>query len=308
MRLSTLLMTQTKTSGINQYNLAQQSQSEKFNARKNFLSPADNPAGHRELMRLKQAQSLRSQYTLIRDSAKEAMQFQSNTMDSISSNIKNINETIISGMNQVGTSDEQRNTYAQQLTNFKNQMLSQVNRQDNSGEYIFSGDKSNVVPYQLVAGKLEYQGGEAKSQQIDQYHSTVVNVTGKDILTSVGNDDVFTLLDKAINALKVPTDNASQATRDAQRTALDESKNELDKFNKNISLSMAKIGLQLEEVDALNQRDKQITDITNERITEVQFLDPLKGFQELMNIKTALLYAYSNYSLMKDVNILNYVK
>lgn len=36
MRLSTLLMTQTKTAGINQYNLAQQSQSEKFNARKNF--------------------------------------------------------------------------------------------------------------------------------------------------------------------------------------------------------------------------------------------------------------------------------
>ena len=309
MRMSTALINQMKNSGITDNQSSFNTQNERMNAKKNFLSPADSPMSHREIMRLKQAQALRDQFTVMRSSAKETMTFQGTVMDEISSLVKHINETMVSSMNQVGVDDKQRQVYAEDLKNSKERLLSLVNKQDNSGNYIFSGDKSDVKPYELDSnGKLVYKGGDAKLQQIDQFTSIKVNTTGKEALGISATSDVFSALNKAIAALNTPIDDADQTARDAQRDALVDVKKDIETLNNNLGHAMAKNGLQIKEVESLNERDKELTNATEDQIMDIQFLDPAIGGRELLDIKLALLYSYQSFALMKDMSILNYVK
>nr|WP_314264942.1 hypothetical protein [uncultured Moellerella sp.] len=308
MRLSTALINEMKGSGISSNQSDLNKLQEKMNAKKNFLSPADDPLAHRDVMRLKQAQSLREQFTTMRNSAKETMDFQASIMDEISSIVKNINDTMISGMNEVSNSDQQRKVTAEALVSAKNRLLSLVNKQDNSGNYVFSGDKSDVKPYELINGQLVYQGGDSKVQQIDQFTNIKVNVTGKDALSISSTEDVFSMLDKAITAFNTPIDGADEATRTAQRDTLTAVKGDIEKLTSTLSHSMAKNGLQIKEVESLNIRDKEISDSTKDQIAEIQALNQVSGFEGLLNIKTSLSFAYQSFGLMKDMSILNYVK
>lgn len=308
MRLSTALINEMNGSGISGNQSDLNKLKERMNAKKNFLSPADDPLAHRDVMRLKQAQSLREQFTTMRNSAKETMDFQASIMDEISSIVKNINDTLISGMNEVGNSDQQRKVTADALENAKNRLLSLVNKQDNSGNYVFSGDKSDVKPYELVNGQLVYQGGNSKVQQIDQFTSIKVNVTGKEALSISSTEDVFSILDKAITAFNTPIDGADEATRTAQRDILTAAKGDIEKLTSTLSHSMAKNGLQIKEVESLNTRDKGISDGTQDQIADIQALNQIDGNEALLNIRTSLLFAYQSFGLMKDINILNYVK
>ncbi len=308
MRLSTALINEMKGSAISNNQSDLNKLQERMNAKKNFLSPADDPFAHREVMRLKQAQSLREQFTTMRNSAKETMDFQASILDQISSIVKDINSTMISGMNEVNNSDQQRKVTAEDLANAKNRLLSLVNKQDNSGNYVFSGDKSDVKPYKLVNGKLVYQGGDSKIQQIDQFTSIKVNVTGKDALSISATEDIFSMLDKAIAAFNTPIDGADEATRTAQRDTLTAVKGDIEKLNTTLNHSMAKNGLQIKEVESLNTRDQDISDSTKDQIAEIQALNQVTGFENFFNIKTSLSFAYQNFGLMKDMSILNYVK
>ena len=120
----------------------------------------DDPLGASRLLQLSQQSSMLDQYNSNITSAKTQLTQSETALNSIQNALQSAQELII-GANNGTLSDKDRQADALQLTAIQNQVLSAMNTQDASGNYIFSGSKSSTPPYsQNADGTYAYNGDQ----------------------------------------------------------------------------------------------------------------------------------------------------
>ncbi|MFC0180428.1 flagellar hook-associated protein FlgL [Thorsellia kenyensis] len=314
--ISTSMMYQQQTNIINSSNQKWLSAGLSLSTMKRVVNPSDDALAASQAVRLQQSLGLNAQYSTARSFAQSSIALSENVMQNVNTNLIEIKTTIVNAGN--GTmSDEDREILANKLEGLKSELLGLANTRDGLGNYIFSGFKTDTVPFvEDASGVIVYQGGDTPiSQKVEAQRELNVSFLGDDIFvgmpsnpieepdgTPSGVNGVFDTLDKLIAVLKTPT-TAGQPAFDALGDALATANRGITNAIENIGRVQTEMGLSLRELDNLDDLGAQQKLAGQERISDLVDLDAAKGISDYMLNLNSLQASYQTFMDMKGLSL-----
>lgn len=178
MRISSSLLFQTGLQSIN----AQQSDLmhlfQQIGSGRRMVTPADDPLAAAQSINIRQSQSMNLRYAENREVAKSNLGIEENTLSSIVDLMVDVKTRLVEAGN--GTmSDADRMTLSNVLQHARTTMLGLANATDGNGQYLFSGSRGDVMPFD--DGGV-YQGDASQRLiQVDQTRRMAGSDVGSDI-------------------------------------------------------------------------------------------------------------------------------
>jgi flagellar hook-associated protein 3 FlgL len=281
----------------------------KISSGRRVEKPSDDPMAASQAVMVKQSESRNQQYATARGFAKNSMSLQMSLASQMVNITTKIQETLVAAGNDATLSDEDRSSLADQLQGLKDQLVGIGNTKDGVGRYIFAGFQSDKPPFVADAtGKITYQGGDKQiTQKVDSNIEMVTNFTGIETLQSSGSKgtapDIFEALDGAITALREPLAGKPQADRDAALEKIDEANRVNRATLNNISSVEAKLGLQLQELDNLDDLGADTSLRNAKRLSELRELDWTQAISDYYQEESVLQASYKVFNDMKDMSM-----
>ncbi|WP_077999233.1 flagellar hook-associated protein FlgL [Edwardsiella tarda] len=306
MRLSTSMIYQQNMNGV----LDAQSEWQRIGAQmdsgKKVIVPSDDPLAASQLVGLNQAKSMNEQYGMARGYARQSTSMEESVLQQVTNVMQNATPVLVDGMSSGTKSDDDRAAIATQLESMRDQLLNLANSTDGNGRYIFAGYKSDKVPFTKDdKGVVEYHGGKkALTQQVDAARTMIVSHTG-DKVFQPGKDeqDIFTSLQKAIDALKTPLAGADDATKQKVDDDLNSANRGLRNSLNNVSQVRAELGTQLNELDSLDAIGDENAITYKTRISNVQDVDWTQAATEYALRQVSLQASYKVFSDMQGMSL-----
>lgn len=281
----------------------------KISSGRRVEKPSDDPMAASQAVMVKQSESRNQQYATARGFAKNSMSLQMSLASQMVNITTKIQETLVAAGNDATLSDEDRASLADQLEGLKDQLVGIGNTKDGVGRYIFAGFQSDKPPFVADAtGKITYQGGDKQiTQKVDSNIEMVTNFTGIETLQSSGSKgtapDIFEALDGAITALREPLMGKPQADRDAALDKIDAA-NRINRATlNNISSVEAKLGLQLQELDNLDDLGADTSLRNAKRLSELRDLDWTQAISDYYQEESVLQASYKVFNDMKEMSM-----
>ena len=148
---------------------------------------ADDPVGAARLLQLQQQKDMLGQYSTNMNSIKSSLGAQEAVLDSINNSLQKASELALRAGG--GISDADRGAIANELGSIEEQVFSLLNSKDASGNYMFSGSKTDTPPYtRNNDGTYSYQGDD-----------TQLNLKVSDTLTLASSDTARSIMEGATN-------------------------------------------------------------------------------------------------------------
>ena len=148
---------------------------------------ADDPVGAARLLQLQQQKDMLAQYSTNMNSIKSSLGAQEAVLDSINNSLQKASELALGAGS--GKSDADRLAIANELGSIEEQVFSLLNSKDASGNYMFSGSKTDTPPYtRNNDGTYSYQGDD-----------TQLNLKVSDTLALASSDTARSIMEGATN-------------------------------------------------------------------------------------------------------------
>ncbi|MFX2609639.1 flagellar hook-associated protein FlgL [Enterobacter mori] len=258
MRLSTLYMyknsAETMTKRMSQSNDVYL----RMSAGKTLLKASDDPAAATDAVKQQDALAKLELYSNVRSRARGALEHQDNILNGVGNLLTTtLKEKIIAAKSDTYSAEDRR-ALGEEINGIRANLLDLANNRDASGNYIFSGFKTDTPAFDEVGN---YRGGEeVRRQTVADGTEMQVSHLGREVF-----DDIFTVLNDAVAALTADPDGADydanlKAALSAASQAVDEGINRLGK-------AQAEIGTNLQQLDAL---DLSGAVLINDTIVKVQ--------------------------------------
>ncbi|CRL60447.1 flagellar hook-associated protein FlgL [Proteus vulgaris] len=309
MRLSSNQIFSQRVDNITSSQSKWMTEGNKISSGRRVEKPSDDPMAASQAVMVKQSESRNQQYATARGFAKNSMSLQMSLASQMVNITTKIQETLVAAGNDGTLSDEDRSSLADQLQGLKDQLVGIGNTKDGVGRYIFAGFQTDKPPFVADAtGKVTYQGGDKQiTQKVDSNIEMVTNFTGIETLQSSGSKgtapDIFEALDGAITALQEPLIGKPQADRDAALAKIDTANRVNRATLNNISSVEAKLGLQLQELDNLDDLGADTSLRNAKRLSELRDLDWTQAISDYYQEESVLQASYKVFNDMKDMSM-----
>lgn len=311
MRVSTLMMYQQNMRGISQSQATWLQYGEQLSTGKRVNRPSDDPISASQAVVLSQAQAQNSQFASARSFATQRVSQEENVLNQVTTALQAAQEKIVYAGN--GTlSDDDRASLATDIQGIRDQLLNLANSQDGNGRYMFAGYKTDAAPFD---DKGNYVGGQVNvEQQVDASRKMVIGHTGDKIFDHITSNaipepdgslpekNVFTMLDKAIAALKIPVADNETAKTDAQ-AAIDKTNRGLRNSLNNVLSVRAELGTQLNELDKLNALGDDRALSQTQQMSNLVDVDWNAAISGYMMQQAALQASYKTFSDMQGMSL-----
>ncbi|MCE1736411.1 flagellar hook-associated protein FlgL, partial [Enterobacter hormaechei] len=310
MRVSTNLLYSQKMNGIFGSQAKWMQYGEQLSTGKRVINPSDDPLAASQNIMVAQSESQNQQYVTARIFAKNTMSTQMDTIASVGLVTRNVFETLVAAADE--QSDHDRASYAQQLEGLKQQLLNLGNKTDGNGRYIFAGYKTDVPPFEADDnGKVSYKGGhEAITQRVDDNRSMVIAHTGQEVFLSTTSNpipdaesDIFAAIDLAIEGLRKPFTEASEAERDESTKLIDKANRSVRNSLNNFSSAEAVLGLQLQEMEQLDALAGERSMANKVRMGELMDADLVSTISGYYQEQAALQASYKAFTDLKGMSL-----
>ncbi|KMT66334.1 flagellar hook-associated protein FlgL [Catenovulum maritimum] len=145
----------------------------------NILKPSDDPTGATKVVRFNEDLSRLEQFGRNGVRVENQLTQQEGVLTSINEALNRASTLAIQGGNGA-LSFSDRRAVANELSLIKEELLDLMNSKNSQGEYLFSGSKSDVIPFvQDSSGQFQYQGDEnVKKVQISETLKLETGVPG----------------------------------------------------------------------------------------------------------------------------------
>ncbi|MEQ1974766.1 flagellar hook-associated protein FlgL [Xenorhabdus sp. SGI240] len=311
MRVSTNLLYSQKMNGVFGAQSKWMRYGEQLSSGKRVINPSDDPLAASQNIVTSQSESQNQQFAMARIFAKNTMSTQLSTISSVVSVTHSVLETLVAAADE--QSDHDRASYAQQLDGLKQQLLNLSNKTDGDGRYIFAGYKTDKPPFNDSNGKVTYEGGDqAISQRVDDNRSMIIAHTGKDVFLSnpikepdgkASESNIFASIDYAIEALREPFTDASQAEKDAALEQINKANRGVRNSLNNFSSAEAVLGLQLQEMDNLDDLSRERSVANKVRMGELVDVDWLSTISDYYQEQASLQASYKAFADLKGMSL-----
>ncbi len=148
---------------------------------------ADDPVAAARLLLLQQQKDMLGQFSGNVTSLKNSLTNEESVLSSIDDAMQRASQLALRAGGSI--SDADRRSIASEIGAIENQVLGLLNSKDSSGNYMFSGSKSQIPPYSRNSdGTYSYQGDETPlSLQVSNTLNVSAGDTGKTILEGAAN-------------------------------------------------------------------------------------------------------------------------
>lgn len=188
MRISTLQAFNNGVNGIQRnYSNATRTQ-EQISTGNRILTPADDPVASVRLLQLEQQQNVLSQYNSNLTAAKNSLNQEEVTLDSVNTVLHRVRELTVKAGN--GALDPQdRKSIAAELGQREDELLALMNTRNARGEYLFSGFQGKTQPFVRGAdGSYDYFGDEGQRKlQVASSLQLAISDNGKAVFQNITN-------------------------------------------------------------------------------------------------------------------------
>lgn len=315
MRLSTNMIFNQQVRGITDSQSSWLKVGEQLSSGRRVNNPSDDPIAASRAVVLSQSQAKSSQFSTARSFAEQNLSMEENSLSSVTSSIQDAQTLIVYG--STGTlSDDDRASIATQLEGIRSQLLNQANSQDGNGRYIFAGYQTDKAPFDDTGTGVTYVGGtDAMSQKVDTSRTMTVSDTGDSVFMSItGNakaepdgtpseTNLFNMLDSAIAALKVPQDDADDATKQTFQDAMDKTNRGLSNSLNNVLKVRSDVGTKLAELDTLNAQGDDRDTIMTSQMSDLVDVDYTSAISSYTMQQTALQASYKTFTDMSKMSL-----
>lgn len=247
MRLSTSFMYQKQINSLNDAMARNNDVFSRISQGQNLLRPSDDPAAAAQAVRCQNTLARYEQFATARTFAQESLGQTDTILSSVFNELDNAKSKVIHAGSDT-LSDSDRASLADELSAIREHLLSLANTRDSNGRYLFAGYKTDKPAFTADG---QYQGGSTPiSQKVADDREMQVTQTGDAVFINDG-ESVFSMLDKAIDALQNPV--SSDEERDALHGILDEVNVSLRNAIDNVSKAQSTVGVNLQHIDTLNE-------------------------------------------------------
>lgn len=181
MRISTNMMFETGTNqlGTLQSNIARTQMQLSTNRR--MLTAADDPIASARALEVTQSQSVNNQYAINRQNARSSLSQVELALAGTGSLIQDV-QTIAVNAGNAALSDTDRAAFATELQGRLDDLLGLANSADGAGGYLFSGFKSNTLPFTKTATGAQYNGDQGERKlQVGSSRQVAISDSGSSI-------------------------------------------------------------------------------------------------------------------------------
>jgi flagellar hook-associated protein 3 FlgL len=192
-RIASSTMYDRITSQLNQQQVRLAATQERISSGKNILRPSDAPDEMAALDRLESAarQSMRFLDNLAYGTAH--LNNQEISINAFDDGVRRAYEVMLQASNDT-YSDEQKEVFAIELEQLKDEFLQLANTRDEHGTYIFSGYVQETPPFSMVDGEVIYNGDDA--------YKTIFSDVGVELKIGMPGSQLFNNIDYERSTLK----------------------------------------------------------------------------------------------------------
>lgn len=317
MRVSTSLIFNSGTIGIQnrQYDLYRiQNQ---LSSGKKILSPQDDPIGASDVLKYSQSKGVNEQYLNNQADATTKLSLLESTLGGVGNELQNIFEKAIQAGS--GSYDStQLGAIAEELKKRMQNLMGLANTQDGTGLYIFGGFKATTQPFQLNAAAtspyalgpatyVSYAGDSGnETLQVSASQTIATSESGADVFMRVkdgqGNltgRSVFDGLQNLINIID-PTSGVPY-TQAAYNQAL----GDISASINHISTERASVGARLQSLDSMTAIGEDVNYQYEVRLSELQDLDYASAITQFSRYQLQLEAAQQSFKQSSQLSLFN---
>ena len=208
MQVSTKLFNQQQLQQFSSTTEKLQDLQNKIGSGQNILKASDDPIGAVQLSGLNVVKGQIEQFERNVNSATDRITLLDKNLENLGSIMVRAQELVIQASSDtLGASD--RETIALEVDEMKKEILSVANAQDSNGSFLFSGYKTNTMPFvEDISGKINYKGDRGLSS-LSISESRVIETTldGGTLFQSVKNPSganvsIFLMLEDISNSIR----------------------------------------------------------------------------------------------------------
>ena len=208
MQVSTKLFNQQQLQQFSSTTEKLQNLQNKISSGQNILKASDDPIGSVQLSGLNVVKDQIVQFERNVDAASDRINLLDKNLINLGSIMLRAQELVIQASSDtLGASD--RETIALEVDEMKKEILSVANAQDSNGSFLFSGYKTNTIPFvEDISGKINYKGDRGLSS-LSISESRVIETTldGGTLFQAVKNPSgknisIFLMLEDISNSIR----------------------------------------------------------------------------------------------------------
>ncbi len=293
MRISTSTIYQSGISRIANLQSEQAKLSEQIYTGRRISSPSDDPVGSARALELSSAKNAHEKFSDTRQVAQSKLGSVETSLSSVTNLLVSAQSSLIAAGNGSYT-DAERRFIGSELKGSLETLMGLANAQDESGNYLYAGSKTNSAPFFATSAGASYIGdSNQRLLQVDKQRQMAVNVTGDSVFQSNGND-VFSTISNIVTLLNTPITNAAtqQSFNDGLKDAIGKLKGSVD----NVLNVRSEVGNKLKEIDSLDVTGQDLLIQYSKSLSEIQDTDYATALSEFAKQQAVMEAAQKTFT------------
>lgn len=264
------------------------------------LSPADDPVGAAEALRLRQTDNLSAQYQANQQSALNTLGQAESVLGDVTTLLQDVRTAVIGAGN--GTlSDSDRQSMAQAIAGQLDQLIGYANSSNAGGGYLFGGYSDGAQPFSNGAAGVLYNGDQGgRTLQVSESRTIEVSANGSAIFERIRNGDgtavpatvtqsVFATLQTLVDLLNNPTTSA------ALTSGLADAMTNIDNARDQVLAVRSSMGSRMQEIQSLQNVMGARDTATQSVLSQIEGLDYAAAISTLSRQQLVLEAAQKSY-------------
>lgn len=299
MRISTAQLFQQGVNAILDQQTSAAKTQQQLSTGKRILSPADDPSGASQALRLDKSISQTNQFQSNSDYASQQLTLESNTLNSVVNLLQRAHTLAVQANN--GTQSAQsRQGIAQEVQQSLQQLQALANTKDTNGQYIFGGYKSGQQPFTSSGGTVTYNGDQGQRfVQIGQSRQVAVSDAGSSVFMGVptstgGSQSIFKTLQDFVTSLQSNSPSATSIT-------------DINNALKHVLSVQTDIGSRQNAVSDQQTLSSSSLLAVKQNLSQIQDLNYTQAISQFQQQLTALQAAQQSFGKIQGLSLFNYL-
>lgn len=317
MRVSTSLIFNTGTNGIQNRQFDLYKTMNQLSTGRRILTPEDDPIGAAQALEVSQAKDVNKQFIDNQNNAATKLNLLDSTLGSVNDELQNIYEKAVQAGNGSYSSAE-RGMIAAELKQRMSNIVGLANTADGTSGYIFSGFKSTTQPFQPMVGGAKPYGlatntsvaynGDAGNEALQVGESRVMATSenGIDVFMQVrdsqGNLTGRSMFDGLQNMIDILDPGSGVPYTDvAYKQAL----GDISSSIAHTSTVRASVGARMQSLESMTSAAQDVDFLHATRLSDLQDLDYAEAISKLSRYQMQLEAAQLSFKTTSQLSLFN---
>ena len=273
---------------------------------KEVVNPSDAPDKATAIQRLKSVLEKQESFSSNIEGAKNRLIEEETALKGVNDVLTRIKELSIQAANgTLGPRDKE--LVAIEVEGLTQDLLSLANTQDVNDNYVFSGSRVQVQPFQKnSSGDVTYFGDETRNEvQVSEQRYIRFNRTGTDVFGRVlretdSGDTVGKGFFEALSDL-------ASGIRESNTSAINQGIDDLDQASFNIAVATAQVGSEMASVETQREVNEETVLQLRTILSNIEDLDYSEAVTQMQKDMLALQATQSSFSQISNLTLFNYI-